>query len=32
MHLGMAAKTLNIHMATPVFDRATRTEIVDALK
>ena len=32
MHLGMAAKTLNIHMATPVFDGATRTEIVDALK
>ena len=32
MHLGMAAKTLNIHMATPVFDGATRTEIIDALK
>ena len=32
MHLGMAAKELNIHMATPVFDGATRDEIIDALK
>ena len=32
MHLGMAAKQLNIHMATPVFDGATRDEIIDALK
>ncbi len=32
MHLGMAAKELNIYVATPVFDGATRTEIVDALK
>ena len=28
----MAAKTLNIHVATPVFSSATREEIVDALK
>lgn len=32
MHLGMAAKSLNIHIATPVFSGATRNEIVDALK
>ena len=32
LHLGMAAKTLGIHMATPVFDGATRTEILDALE
>ena len=32
MHLGMAAKELDIYVATPVFDGATRTEIVDALK
>jgi len=32
MHLGMAAKELNIHVATPVFAGATRTEIIDALK
>ncbi len=32
MHLGMAAKHLNIHVATPVFSGATRTEIIDALK
>ena len=30
-HLGMAAKSLNIHVATPVFDGATREEILDAL-
>ena len=32
MHLGMAAKTLGIHVATPVFSSATREEIIDALK
>ena len=32
MHLGMAAKKLNIFVATPVFDGANRTEIIDALK
>ena len=32
MHLGAAAKNLNIHVATPVFDGATREEIIDALK
>ncbi len=32
LHLGMAAKSLNIHVATPVFDGATRGEIIDALK
>ena len=32
MHLGMAAKELGIYMATPVFDGATRDEIIDALK
>ena len=32
MHLGMAAKQLGIYMATPVFDGATRLEILDALK
>ena len=32
MHLGYAAKTLNIHVATPVFDGATKDEIADALK
>ena len=32
LHLGMAAKTLGIHVATPVFDGATRTEIIDALE
>ncbi len=31
MHLGMAAKQLGIYVATPVFDGATRTEIVEAL-
>ena len=32
MHLGMAAKTLNFHVATPVFAGAKREEIIDALK
>jgi DNA-directed RNA polymerase subunit beta len=32
MHLGMAAKQLNIHVATPVFSGADREEIIDALK
>ena len=32
MHLGMAARELNIHVATPVFAGATREEILDALK
>lgn len=32
MHLGMAAKELGIYVATPVFDGATRSEIIDALK
>ena len=32
MHLGYAANELGIHVATPVFDGATREEIVDALK
>lgn len=32
IHLGMAAKHLNIHVATPVFSGATRNEIIDALK
>jgi len=32
MHLGYAAKTLDIHVATPVFAGANRTEIIDALK
>ena len=32
MHLGMAAKKLNVYVATPVFAGATREEIVDALK
>ena len=32
LHLGMAAKSLGIHVATPVFDGATRKEIVDALE
>ena len=31
LHLGMAAKKLNIHVATPVFDGATREEIIEAL-
>lgn len=32
MHLGAAAKELNIHVATPVFSGANRDEILDALK
>ena len=32
MHLGAAAKNLNIKVATPVFSGATRTEIIDSLK
>jgi DNA-directed RNA polymerase subunit beta len=32
IHLGMAAQSLNIHVATPVFDGATRTDIIDSLK
>ena len=32
MHLGAAAKKLNVHVITPAFDGATREEIVDALK
>ncbi len=32
MHLGMAAKELNVYMATPVFDGAEVPEIIDALK
>ena len=32
MHLGAAAKELNIHVATPVFSGATREEIIDSLK
>ena len=32
MHLGIAAKELGIYVATPVFDGATRDEIIDALK
>jgi len=32
MHLGIAAKKLGCYVATPVFDGATREEIIDALK
>ena len=32
MHLGAAAKQLNVHVATPVFSGANREEIIDALK
>ena len=32
MHLGAAAKELNIKVATPVFAGATREEIIDSLK
>jgi DNA-directed RNA polymerase subunit beta len=31
-HLGWAARALNLHFATPVFDGATETEIKDYLK
>ena len=32
VHLGMAAKTLGIHIATPVFDSATEEDIVNMTK
>ncbi len=32
LHLGMAAKSLNVHIATPVFDGAKREEIIEALE
>ncbi|KRL94151.1 DNA-directed RNA polymerase subunit beta [Levilactobacillus hammesii DSM 16381] len=32
LHLGMAARKLGIHVATPVFDGARDTDIADALK
>ena len=32
MHLGMAAKHLNVHIATPVFDGANKEEILDSLE
>lgn len=32
VHLGMAAKTLGLHMATPVFDGATEMDVFDALE
>ena len=32
LHLGMAAKRLGIHMATPVFDGATDKDVWDAVK
>lgn len=32
IHLGAAAKELDVHVATPVFSGATREEIIDALK
>jgi DNA-directed RNA polymerase subunit beta len=32
MHLGAAAKELGVYVATPVFDGASRDEIIDALK
>lgn len=32
MHLGIAAQELGIYIATPVFDGATREEIIDSLK
>ena len=32
MHLGYAAKSLDIHIATPVFAGANKEEIIDALK
>lgn len=32
VHLGMAAKTLGLHMATPVFDGASEMDVFDALE
>ena len=32
MHLGAAAKELNIFVATPAFDGATKSEIIDSLR
>lgn len=32
MHLGMAAKKLGVHVATPVFDGATEQDIFDMMK
>ncbi len=32
MHLGMAARELGVYVATPVFDGATRDEVIEALK
>lgn len=32
LHLGMAARKLGVHMATPVFDGAQDTDIADAVK
>ena len=32
VHLGMAAKTLGVHIATPVFDSATEKDIVNMTK
>ena len=32
VHLGMAAKALGLHMATPVFDGATENDVFDALE
>ena len=32
MHLGIAAEKLNIYVSTPVFEGASRNEIIDALK
>ncbi len=32
LHLGMAAKKLNVHFATPVFDGANNQDIIDMMK
>ncbi len=32
LHLGMAAKKLGVHMATPVFDGASEQDIIDMMK
>ena len=32
LHLGYAAKTLNVHIATPVFDGATSEEVAEMMK